>query len=104
MTTTYQEPAYIAAAQAIYKAFQRKKGNIVSLLSDAMRVLRQMGPAGLDLWIKTDPNRQFIIQGLKNSHFSYNLRADDFNTAWSEVERLIKVLRYAKAYAKTQGE
>ena len=102
----YKEPEDIAVANKIYESFSGgNKGNIVSLLSDAMRQLRQLGPAGLDLWIKLDSkNRCFITKGMNNADFDFDLEVSDFDTAWVQTQKIMKVLCSAKYYAKTRKE
>jgi hypothetical protein len=104
----YQEPARMKLGREIYDRYCRenKQGNAVSLLSDAMTVLRQLGPAGLDVWIDLkgkDGERQFIRNGL-DAKLSDSLksRQQDMDTAWAEIKNLMQALRCAKYYAKTQ--
>ena len=103
---TYQEPARMRLGREIYKKYcsDNEQGNAVSLLSDAMTVLRQLGPAGLDVWIDLkgkDGERQFIRKGLDTDLTAF-LKVQDADTAWAEIENLMQVLRCAKYYAKTQ--
>jgi hypothetical protein len=107
----YEEPARLALGQKIYDQYKdgKKKGdtgNVVSLLSDAMTVLRQLGPAGLDVWIDLkgkDGERQFIRNGLDTElAASLKSRPQAMDTAWADIENLMQVLRCAKYYAKTQ--
>jgi len=116
---TYQEPYRLALGQKVYNQFKTDKekgntGNVVSMLTDAMTVLRQLGPAGLDVWIdlkgKIDPNkkdgeRQFIRKGLDAELAAcLTSRKQDVDTAWADIEKLMQVLRCAKYHAKTQEE
>lgn len=105
----YQEPARMALGQKIYQQYctDNEQGNAVSLLSDAMTVLRQLGPAGLGLWIATDSKKRgFLHHALQEnaSDLAACLTSDkqDMDTAWAEIENLMQVLRCAKYYAKTQ--
>lgn len=106
----YQEPKRLALGQKIYLQFKADKekgntGNVVSMLTDAMTVLRQLGPAGLDIWIELkgkDGERQFIrtdelAECLKRSK-------QDMDTAWADIENMMQMLRCAKYYAKTQED
>jgi hypothetical protein len=109
---SYQEPLEIKVAMIIYQAYgQEKKGNITSILSDALLTLGQLGPAGLELWLNNKKNgheRLFIRNGLNaasdqlGSRFRYNLNVKNFDDAWSEKEQLIRILCRAKYYAKTR--
>lgn len=106
----YQEPARLALGEKIYQQYKAGKekgdaGNVVSLLSDAMTVLRQLGTAGLDLWIKTEEKkRSFLRQALEGTELADLLtsRKEDIDTAWADIENMMQVLRCAKYYAKTQ--
>ncbi len=108
----YQEPLNVKVAMIMYEMYERrKKGNVTSILSDAIMVLRQFGPAGLKRWLENPKNngeRSFILKGLEKScsrypgRFSFNLEVEDFDDAWSEVEQLISILCWAKYYAKTR--
>ena len=96
----YQEPARLDLGKKIY---QQSKGNVVSILSDAMTVLRQLGIAGLDIWIDLkgkDGERQFIRT--KELTDCLKTQKEDMDTAWADIENLMQVLRCAKYYAKTQ--
>ena len=117
----YEEPLYLAAGQKLYEQFpaQQSKGNAVSILSDAMTVLRQLGTAGLDLWIDSHSGeREFIRDAMKGEPAvrlglaeclkSMRDRKNDHQTttqgidaAWNDIENLMRALRYAKYYAKT---
>ncbi|MCI5168778.1 MAG: hypothetical protein D3903_22475 [Candidatus Electrothrix sp. GM3_4] len=112
---SYQEPVYLALGQKMYEHFltNKEKGNAVSILSDAMTVLRQLGTAGLNLWIDAkNAERGFIRDTLdKQKEIANRLglssrltlpEAQDIDTAWSDIENLMRVLRYAKYYAKTR--
>ena len=112
---SYQEPVYLALGQKMYEHFltNKEKGNAVSILSDAMTVLRQLGTAGLTLWIDAkNTERGFIRDTLDKQKESADRlglgnrltlpEAQDIDTAWSDIENLMRVLRYAKYYAKTQ--
>ena len=108
----YQEPAYLALGQTIYNQFSslKNKGNVVSILSDAMSTLRQLGTTGLALWIDSNTGeRQFIQTALQADiagqlDLSHCLASEqqDIETAWGNIENLMQVLRYAKYYAKTR--
>uniref|UniRef100_UPI004055BDB6 hypothetical protein n=1 Tax=Candidatus Electrothrix sp. TaxID=2170559 RepID=UPI004055BDB6 len=110
----YQEPARLALGQKIYEQYKNGKekgdaGNAVSLLSDAMTVLRQLGTVGLDVWIDTDSSkRQFIRRALEAEATelaaSLKARQQDADTSWAEIENLMQVLRWAKYWAKTHEE
>jgi len=118
---SYQEPAYLALGQKIYEhckngkkkhseAEQKEKGNMISILSDAMTTLRQLGTVGLALWIDSNSGeRQFIRTALQTDiagqlDLSHCLASEqqDIETAWGNMETLMQVLRYAKYYAKTR--
>lgn len=116
---TYQEPKRLALGQKIYHQFKADKekgntGNVVSILTDAMTVLRQLGPAELDIWIdlkgKIDPNgkdgeRQFIRKALDAElAAALKSRQQDMDTAWADIENMMQVLRCAKYYAKAQEQ
>ena len=106
----YREPGYIAMGQDIYDAFINSvvSGNFVSLLSDAMTTLRQLGPAGLDLWIKSNnKDRNFLRLSLtgdrgKQLGLDTCFVEQDMDAAWICLENLMRALRYAKYYAKTK--
>jgi hypothetical protein len=119
---SYQEPVYLALGRAIYNQFsdQQNKGNVVSILSDAMTTLRQLGTIGLTLWIDSNSGeRGFIREALKEETATrldlvrclksigeqkngQENAAQSIDAAWSEMETLMQVLRYAKYYAKTR--
>ncbi|MGB5685358.1 MAG: hypothetical protein WBM35_06085 [Candidatus Electrothrix sp.] len=112
---SYQEPVYLALGQKMYEYFltNKEKGNAVSILSDALTVLRQLGTAGLNLWIDAkNTERGFIRDTLdKQKEAADRLglgsrltlpEAQDIDTAWSNMENLMRVLRYANYYAKTR--
>lgn len=112
---TYQEPARLDLGKKIYHQHDPKnKGNVISILTDAMTVLRQLGPAWLDVWIdlkgKIDPNgkdgeRQFIRKALDiELAAALKSRQEDIDSAWADIENLMQVLRCAKYYAKTQED
>lgn len=98
---TYREPDCLARGKELYEKWElAQKGNVVSILGNGMTVLRQLGPAGLELWINCNPDeRQFIRSQFDNALFRQPKEVDE---AWSDVEDLMTVLRYAKYYAKTQ--
>ncbi|MDU9047753.1 MAG: hypothetical protein Q3M30_02810 [Candidatus Electrothrix sp. Rat3] len=109
---SYQEPAYLALGRTIYNQFsdQQNKGNVVSILSDAMTTLRQLGTIGLTLWIDSNSGeRQFIrtalqadIAGQLDLSRCLTSEQQDIETAWGNIESLMQVLCYAKYYAKTR--
>ena len=117
---SFQEPVYLALGRELYEQYEEKKtGNVVSILSDAMTTLRQLGIVGLDLWIDSNNGeREFIrtaMQGETAARLGLARRlksmeerkkeqetAQSIDAVWSDMESLIRVLRYAKYYAKTQ--
>ncbi|WPD24669.1 MAG: hypothetical protein Q3M24_13365 [Candidatus Electrothrix aestuarii] len=108
----YQEPLYLALGEAVYSHFvaQQSKGNVVSILSDAMLTLRQLGTIGLALWIDSNKGERKFIRSALQGEIAEQLALSkclapeqrDIETVWSDTERLVKVLRYAKYYAKTK--
>ena len=106
MTTfTYQEPAILAQGKDLYEAWEENKnGNIVSILSNAMIVLRQLGPTGLNLWIDCNDKERKFIRSVLGEKLNSASEQTEMNSTWSLVEQLIHDLRYAKYYAKTQKE
>ncbi len=121
----YQEAMYLHLGQKIYTAYctHNEQGNAVSILSDAMTVLRQMGRVGLELWIDSNNGeRRFLRQAMEEETaaqlgLGYCLQATEqrnnglakeqvneqnIDVAWSETENLMRALRYAKYYAKTR--
>ncbi len=118
---SYREPLYLALGQKIYEhckngkkkhseAEKKDKGNMISILSDAMTTLRQLGTVGLALWIDSNNGeREFIRTALQTEiagqiGLSGCLASEqqDIETAWGNIENLMQTLRYAKYYAKTQ--
>ncbi len=101
---TYQEPARLELGKKIYHQHDPKnKGNIISILSDAMTVLRQLGITGLNTWIDLKGEkgeRQFIRT--KELADCLEKSKEDIGTAWAEIENMMQMLRCAKYYAKTQ--
>jgi hypothetical protein len=108
----YQEPVDLALGRIIYEQFSslKNKGNVISILSDAMTTLRQLGTTGLALWIDTNNGeRQFIRTALQTNiaeqlGLSHCLASEqqDIEVVWGNIENLMQVLRYAKYYAKTR--
>jgi hypothetical protein len=110
----YQEPARLDLGQKIYEQYKSGKekgdaGNAVSLLSDAMTVLRQLGPAGLDVWIDLDKKKRGFLRHAWQENapeMAASLKSwqQDADTAWAEIENLMQALRWAKYCAKTQED
>lgn len=107
----YQEPERLALGEKIYQQYCREneQGNAVSLLSDAMTVLRQLGPAGLDVWIDLDNKKRGFLRHAWQENApemadSLKSRQQDADTAWAEIENLMQALRWAKYCAKTQED
>ncbi|MCI5137480.1 MAG: hypothetical protein D3922_03485 [Candidatus Electrothrix sp. AR1] len=108
----YQEPVYFALGRTIYNQFsdQKNKGNVVSILSDAMTTLRQLGTIGLTLWIDSNSGERGFIQTALQTNITGQLdlshclasEQQDIEIAWANIENLMQALRYAKYYAKTQ--
>lgn len=100
----YQEPARLELGKKIYDQHDPKnKGNVVSILTDAMTVLRQLGIAGLNTWIDLkgkDGERQFIRT--KELADCLERSKQDMDTAWADIANLMQVLRCAKYHARTQ--
>jgi hypothetical protein len=107
-----QEPIHLALGHIIYEQFSnlKNKGNVISILSDAMTTLRQLGTTGLALWIDSNSGeRQFIRTALQTDiagqiGLSHCLASEqqDIEVVWGNIENLMQVLRYAKYYAKTR--
>ncbi|MCI5144576.1 MAG: hypothetical protein D3923_03400 [Candidatus Electrothrix sp. AR3] len=119
---SFQEPLYLALGQEIYQQHTKDQGNAVSILSDAMATLRQLGLIGLDLWIDSKSGERIFIREAINkgttaerlglAHRLQSIeerkktqpREENMDAAWNEMENLMRVLRYAKYYAKTQDD
>ncbi len=102
---TYQEPRCLNQGIALYDQWKNsKKGNVVSILSSAMIVLRQLGPAGLDLWIATNDEERGFIRCVVGGKIKRDMEPVPITDTWSRIEDLMRCLRYAKYYAKTQKE
>lgn len=107
-TIIYEEPRYLAAGKAIYEQFEQIRpvpGNFVSIISDAMRVLRQQGPIGLDQWVSLNKGkRKFILDGMVAAGFEFSASEQDMQKAWTCIERTARVLRHAKYYGKAHKQ
>ena len=105
-TVKYLEPYYLLAGKAICEAYKTNggQGNLAGILSDALRCVRQRGPAGFYQWVNTGgPSRQFILEGLNNSPVSLAGEMADYGTAWDLTENLVQSFIYAKQQAKSLG-
>lgn len=104
-TFIYQEPNVLALGIELYKEWgKNKNGNVVSILSNAMFVLRQLGPTGLDLWIDCNDKEREFIRTVLGEELNSASEQTEMNSTWSLIEHLMRELRYAKYYAKTQKE
>ena len=103
MELHYHEPTLIEAGKKIYEA---KSTNLSTVLSTALITVRQLGPAGLKLWIERDnKNRKCILIGLQEADITPDsLLVTDVQVAWDFTEQIVSILCYAKWYAKSMGK
>jgi len=102
----YQEPEILDQGRHLFDSWaaEDKKGNIISILSNAMTVLRQLGPTGLDIWIACNDNERSFIRTVLAEEIDEATNQTEMNRTWALIENLMRTLRYAKYYAKTQKE
>ena len=91
---TFGEPYYIGIGKSIYQSFldHGGEGNFVSILSDAIKALRQKGPKGLDLWVRLDSKRKFLLVPLLREDSPFRPEEEDFDKTWTSLEETRKIL------------
>lgn len=99
----YQEPEYIREGIGLYREYERneEKGNFISIVSNALRVVREKGPAGLLAWMEADEDKRSFLQTISDLE-TYNRNNASVEYTSRFIDRCIKILCYAKQYAKTQ--
>jgi hypothetical protein len=77
------------------------KGNFTSIVSNALRVSREKGPAGLQEWIEADFSKRSFLLKIRALEI-YAADKGGVEYTWRSIEEMKNSMCYAKEFAKTR--